>query len=159
MLFLVGIAMPVCFLMLLDTFLELGVDRGDVGSQINSFGGRAYTFLHSWITASRPPNTAHFVTITIGFTVTIVLAIVRKHLFWWPIHPLGYGVSFHMHMFWAAFLISGILKGTILKFGGIRAYRRYVPFFLGLILGDFVIGSTWNILSIILNRPTYTFYY
>ena len=55
-------------------------------------------------------------------------------------------------------MISGILKGTILKFGGIRAYRRYVPFFLGLILGDFVIGSTWNILSIILNRPTYTFY-
>ena len=75
-------------------------------------------------------------TITIGFTVTIVLAIVRKHLFWWPIHPLGYGVSFHMHMFWAAFLISGILKGTILKFGGIRAYRRYVPFSLRLILGD-----------------------
>ena len=159
MLFLVVIAMPLCFLMLLDTFLELGVDRGEVGSQINSFGGRAYTFLHSWITVPRPPNTVHLVTITIGFAVTIVLAIIRKHLFWWPIHPLGYGVSFHMHMFWAAFLISGILKGTILKFGGIRAYRRYVPFFLGLILGDFVIGSAWNILSIILNRPTYTFYY
>lgn len=44
MLFLVGIAMPVCFLMLLDTFLELGVDRGDVGSQINSFGGRVIPF-------------------------------------------------------------------------------------------------------------------
>jgi hypothetical protein len=159
MLFLVVIAMPLCFLMLLDTFLELGVDRGEVGSQINSFGGRAYTFLHSWITVPRPPNAAHLVAIIIGFAVTIFLAIVRKHLFWWPIHPLGYGVSFHMHMFWAAFLISGILKGTILKFGSIRAYRRYVPFFLGLILGDFVIGSAWNILSIILNRPTYTFYY
>ena len=35
-----------------------------------------------------------------------------------------------------------------LNSGGIRAYRRYMPFFLGLILSDFVIGSTWNILSI-----------
>ena len=31
--------------------------------------------------------------------------------------------------------------------------------FLGLALGDFVMGSFWNILSIILDRPTYTFYY
>jgi hypothetical protein len=74
------------------------------------------------------------------------------------IRSLGYEVSFHTHMFWTAFLISGILNGTILKSVGIRACRRYVPFFLGLILGDFVIGNAWNILSIILNRPTYTFY-
>ena len=44
MLFLVGIAMPVCFFDVTGYFLELGVDRGEVGSQINSFGGRVIPF-------------------------------------------------------------------------------------------------------------------
>ena len=159
MLLLIVIAMPLCFLMLLDTFLKLGVDSGKIGNQINSFGGRAYNFLHSWITSPHPVNVPHIIAMTIGFLFTLFLAVIRKHLFWWPIHPLGYGISFHMHMFWAAFSLSGVAKWLILKHGGIRFYIQLVPFFIGLVLGDFTTGSFWNILSIILDRPTYTFYY
>ena len=97
--------------------------------------------------------------IGIGFAVTILLSAVRSRLFWWPIHPLGYGVSFHLHLFWAAFIISALAKWSVLKYGGLGLYRKTVPLFLGLALGDFVMGSIWNILSIILDRPTYTFYY
>jgi hypothetical protein len=96
---------------------------------------------------------------TVGFFVTILLAVIRTRLFWWPIHPLGYGVSFHIHLFWAAFIISAVAKWSVLKYGGIGLYRRAIPLFLGLALGDFVVGSFWNILSIILDRPTYTIYY
>jgi hypothetical protein len=64
-----------------------------------------------------------------------------------------------MYTFWAAFVVAAVAKWVVLKYGGIRLYRRAAPFFLGLILGDFVIGSFWNILSIMINRPTYTFYY
>ena len=159
MLVLIVVAMPLCILMLLDTFFKLGVDSGKVGGQINSFGGRAYNFLQSWLTSPQDANTAHIIAMTVGFVFTLLLAAIRSRLFWWPIHPLGYGVSFHMHLFWAAFLISGVAKWLLLKYGGLRVYRKAVPFFLGLVLGDFVVGSFWNILSIILDRPTYTFYY
>ncbi|MCZ6679723.1 MAG: hypothetical protein O7E52_21035 [Candidatus Poribacteria bacterium] len=159
MLTLIVIAMPLCILMLVNVFFDLGVDSGKVGGQINSFGGRAYRFLHGWLTSPRDADKAHIIAITIGFVFTLVLAVVRTRLFWWPIHPLGYGVAFHMYTFWAAFIVSAVAKWSVLKFGGIRFYRKSVPFFLGLVLGDFVTGSFWNILSIILDRPTYTFYY
>ncbi len=159
MLALIVIAMPLCILMLVDTFFELGVDSGKVGGQINSFGGRAYRFLDGWLSSPQDSDTAHIAAMTIGFFVTIALAAVRTRLFWWPIHPLGYGVSFHIHLFWAAFIISAVAKWSLLKYGGIGLYRKAIPLFLGLALGDFVVGSFWNILSIILDRPTYTFYY
>ena len=159
MLTLIVIAMPLCILMLVNVFFDLGVDTGKVAGQINSFGGRSYRFLHGWLTSPRGADKAHIIAITIGFCFTLFLAAVRTRLFWWPIHPLGYGVSFHMYTFWAAFIVAAGAKWLVLKYGGIRLYRRSVPFFLGLVLGDFVLGSCWNILSIMINRPTYTFYY
>ncbi len=159
MLVLLVVAMPLCILMLVDVFFQLGVDTGKVGGQINSFGGRAYRFLHGWITSPRDADKAHIIAITIGFVFTLLLAAVRSRLFWWPIHPLGYGVAFHMYTFWAAFIVAAVAKWLVLKYGGLRLYRRAVPFFLGLVLGDFVIGSFWNILSILIDCPTYTFYY
>jgi len=159
MLGMVVIAMPVCIWMLLDTFFKLGVDSGRVGGQINSFGGRAYRYLQLWLTNPTDTDVPAVIAMTVGFSFTILLAAIRTRLFWWPLHPLGYGLSFHMHLFWAAFLISCVAKLVILKYGGLRTYRKAVPLFLGLVLGDFVIGSFWNISSIILNRPMYTFYY
>ena len=159
MLVLIVVAMPLCILLLLDTFFKLGVDTGKIGGQVNSFGGRAYRFLSSWLTTPRDADTTHIAVMTIGFSFTLLMATIRSRFFWWPIHPLGYGVSLHMHRFWAAFIISAVAKWALLKYGGIGLYRKAVPLFLGLVLGDFVIGSCWNILGIILSRPTYTFYY
>ncbi len=159
MLALLVVAMPLCILMLLHTFFRLGTDTGRVGGWINGFGRGAYRFLDSWLTAPRDADTHHITAMSVGFSVTLLLAAVRSRFFWWPIHPLGYGVSFHMWMSWAAFVISCVAKWSLLKYGGIGLYRKAVPFFLGLVLGDFVIGSFWNILGILLNTQTYTFYY
>jgi hypothetical protein len=46
---------------------------------------------------------------------------------------------------------------VILKHGGIQAYRRTFPFFLGLVLGDFTIGGVWGIIGLITGEPTYAF--
>ncbi|MDE0301568.1 MAG: hypothetical protein OXN17_23320 [Candidatus Poribacteria bacterium] len=159
MLGLMVIAMPLCILMLLDTFYKLGVDSGRVGAQINSFGGRAYRLLHRSFITPQDSQPAHIAGMVIGFGFTLLLAAVRGRLFWWPIHPLGYGVAFHIHMFWAAFTISAIAKWSLLKYGGIGLYRKAVPLFIGLVLGDFTVGSIWSILGIALNTRTYTFYY
>ena len=155
------VAMPLCILMLLNTFFKLGVDTGRVGGQINSFGGRAYQFLHGWLTSPRDADTGQIAAMTGGFGFTLLLGVIRSRFFGWPIHPLGYGISSssHMFMFWAPFIISGVAKWSLLKYGGIGLYRRAIPLFLGLVLGDFVVGSFWNILSIILDTPTYVFYY
>ena len=79
---------------------------------------------------------------------------------WWPFHPLGYVLidSWAMYNLWTPVLISWLLKSLILRHGGLRAYRRALPFFWGLILGDFVTGGTWLGIGLILNIPVYVFY-
>ena len=41
---------------------------------------------------------------------------------------------------WFPMLLGWAAKGTILRFGGMKQFRAWIPFFLGLILGDIVIG-------------------
>jgi hypothetical protein len=36
-------------------------------------------------------------------------------------------------------------------------YRKATPFFLGVVLGEFIIGSIWNLLGVALQRPMYRF--
>ena len=50
------------------------------------------------------------------------------------------------------------LKGLTLRYGGLPTYRRFVPFFLGLILGDCVMGSLWALIGLALNTRTYNFF-
>ncbi len=40
----------------------------------------------------------------------------------------------------------------------ITANRTAIPFFLGLILGDYTMGSLWAILGPVLGIPTYKIY-
>jgi len=40
-------------------------------------------------------------------------------------------------------------------FGGLKFYKRALPFFIGLILGDYVIASLWTFVGIILNIDMY----
>ena len=74
-------------------------------------------------------------------------------------HPLGYPLAgyYHFDKLWFPFFISWAVKWTLLKYGGIKAYRRAFPLFLGLVLGEFIMGSIWGILGLLTGRPTYAF--
>jgi hypothetical protein len=60
---------------------------------------------------------------------------------------------------WSSIFVSWLIKFVILKYGGINSYRRSVPFFMGLILGDYLIGGFWNSLGVFMRIPTYTFWH
>ena len=49
-----------------------------------------------------------------------------------------------MNWLWISLVISTIAKWLIIKQGGLQLHRKAVPFFLGLILGEFVAGSLWS---------------
>ena len=82
----------------------------------------------------------------IGALVMGALMLAQRCWLWWPLHPLGYPISsvFSWMMFNA--FLAWLIKGVVLKYGGVRLYRAVRPFFLGLILGQFVIyGAFWII--------------
>ena len=82
----------------------------------------------------------------IGALVMGLLMLAQRYWIWWPLHPLGYPISsVFSWMMWNA-LLAWLIKGSILKYGGVRLYEAVRPFFLGLILGQFVtFGAFWVI--------------
>ena len=56
---------------------------------------------------------------------------------WWPFHPIGFAVAvgWLTSQIWFSALICWILKGSIVRFGGVHLFQRLKPFFSGLSWG------------------------
>jgi len=53
-----------------------------------------------------------------------------------------------MNLVWLPLMIAWLLKVIALKFGGLQFYRKAIPFFLGLILGQMIVGSLWSLIGL-----------
>ena len=53
---------------------------------------------------------------------------------------------------------SWTAKVIILKIGEIGLYRKALLFFLGLILGEYMVGGAWVVVRLITGFPVYSFY-
>ena len=75
-----------------------------------------------------------------------LLLFLRQRLPWWPLHPIGYPIATTYPIVsydWFALFLAWVLKGLALRHGGVRTYRSLLPFFLGLILGEFSTACLW----------------
>jgi len=92
-----------------------------------------------------------------GAVVTLLLTTLRTRFVWWPLHPIGYVVAqtFTMDWLWCPTFIGWACKALVLRYGGMNAYRRTLPFFLGLVVGDMVVSSLWTLLFLAFNIPGY----
>jgi len=124
-----------------------------------SFGWGPFRRLQRWLTIPTHFDSISTTFVTLGLAFTILLTFMRWKFIWWPLSPIGYAISgsYTMNIFWLSFLIGWGVKGLLLKQGGLKAHRQMTPFFLGLILGEFMMGSVWSIASIIFHRPMYDF--
>ena len=86
--------------------------------------------------------------------------LLRGAFLWWPLHPAGValGLSYAMNYFWFCVFVAWLVKLLIIRYGGMRAHKRAIPFFLGLILGDYTVGALWSLLGLLLHQPTYKIY-
>ena len=123
-------------------------------------GAESYNRLAGWLTQPVPPASTGLYYIAAGFVLTLALSLMRVSFVWWPFHPAGYALalSYAMEYFWLPIFIAWGLKLLIIRYGGIALHRRVIPFFLGLILGDYTMGALWAIIGPILGVPTYKIY-
>jgi hypothetical protein len=63
-----------------------------------------------------------------------------------------------MNPFWFSIFLSWAIKSALLRYGGLRLYRRNIPLFLGLILGEFIADSGVSIAGTLLKVRTYIWY-
>jgi len=134
----------------------------DLGARAKGrmFSGESYVRLSSWLLAPQGTNWYAISAIGVGFVFAMFLQTMRMRFMWWPFHPLGFAISgnWEMNLVWMPLLIASILKAVITNYFGHQAYQRAAPVFLGLILGQFVVGSILNIVSIALHVPSYMFW-
>ena len=86
--------------------------------------------------------------------------MIRGRWIGFPFHPVGYAIasSWGMSVLWVPMLIAWVIKLVILRYGGLATYRKCVPFFLGVILGECLMGGFWNLTGIARQVPTYAFW-
>jgi hypothetical protein len=87
--------------------------------------------------------------------VALLLGVVRTTFVKSPFHPLGYilatAYSDHTTIFFPM-LVAWACKSLVLKAGGLPLYRRFIPFFLGLVIGQYAIaGILWPLLTLTLS--------
>ncbi len=150
----------VAFWVQLHLYYQFGADSGYYGPWALGYGRQYFSRLTNWITYPLDTDWIGLIFIGIGFSVMMVLTYLRVKFFWLPLHPLGYVMASNQEMsdLWIPLIIALTLKWLILRHGGIRSYRRVVPFFLGLVLGDYLMGTTWSLLNVLLNTTMYQFY-
>lgn len=84
---------------------------------------------------------------------------MKLRLSWWPLHPLGFAVStsYSIGTLWLPMMIAWAAKLVTFKAGGLSAYRTMLNFFLGPVLGDFIMGCLWPIVRWVLKTSTHSF--
>jgi hypothetical protein len=124
-----------------------------IGNEV--FGQR----LERWINNPTNPNIGGTQSMIIGAGMTSILYFLRHQYIWWPFHPIGYVMTAAtwggLSDFWFSVFLGWLLKFIILKVFGLKAHQRAIPFFLGLVMGDYISVSIWALIGTLFNIPTY----
>ena len=143
------------FLYLLYETGALAVHGYIVGIGNEVFGRR----LERWINNPTGPNWDGTQSMGIGAAMTWILYFLRHKFMWWPFHPIGYVMTAAtwggLADFWFSVFLGWLVKFIILAVFGLRAHQRAIPFFLGLVMGDYVFVGMWALLGTLFNIPTY----
>ncbi len=156
-----AIAMGIAFLLgsacTFWSFLHLTYMRGN--NPMIGHNWAQWNLIASWLHYPQPPNVPGIIFMVFGGLLTFGMIWMRTRFLWWPLHPAGYalGMNFGVEYFWTCTLIAWALKVIITRYGGHKTHQRALPFFYGVILGEFLVGAFWSALSVVLQRKLYDF--
>ena len=95
-----------------------------------------------------------------GAAFMTFLMFMHRTFGWWKLSPVGYlmGRSHALGRIWLSVFIGWLANGLILRYGGLRLYRRLMPFFIGLILGEFFSVVLWLGVDSIIGKALHDFF-
>jgi len=152
------ISIVVSYANVLRIYYLKGADTPRINPWRVNMGKIPYIWLHNWLIYPQTPDYAGMVYVIGGAAMVLFLSVMSSRYVWWILHPVGYtyaSTAGNMYLLWSGMLVCSITKLLILKFGGVRKYRQWLPFFIGLLLGDYVIASIWSIIGTIIGMPMY----
>jgi hypothetical protein len=125
-----------------------------------AFSSDAWRRMENWMNFPESARVPASVATGVGLLFTFFLGGMRTRFTWWLWHPVGYATcsSWSMSKLWACIFVAWLAKSLITRYGGAKAYQNAIPFFVGLVIGEFLVGSFWGILGAVLRMPVYHFW-
>lgn len=84
----------------------------------------------------------------VGLAITLALTFLKMRFQWWPLHPVAYPIAIAstIQSMTVAIFATWLFKSLLLRYGGLRAHRTALPFFLGLLAGGATIALLQRLL-------------
>jgi len=84
-----------------------------------------------------------------GAGIMLILVLCYQRFYWWPIHPIGYLTAYSsaMRILWVSFFLGWLFNAVCMKYGGVVLFRKMQFLFIGLIIGDLLMGGIWAIIG------------
>jgi len=139
----------------------LGQGTAKVAGTQRYFGREAYNLMTARMGDTvRGPHWDSLLGIGAGAGITLLLQSLRTRSVGFPFHPVGYALSsgYTSTFLWSTALITWVFKLLLFRYAGLAGYRRAAPFFLGLLLGEFIVGSLISLLGVVMGTRMYVFW-
>jgi hypothetical protein len=99
-----------------------------------------------------PPETSGWVRsfALVGAAVMLLLVIGYHRFYWWPLHPIGYLTCYSsaMRILWFSFFVGWLCNALCMRYGGVELFKKVRFLFIGLIVGDFLMGGIWALVGL-----------
>ncbi|MHB0997598.1 MAG: DUF6785 family protein [Armatimonadota bacterium] len=137
---------------LLTTF-QIYYNRGAATANVANMGqvwvgAEAWGRHLGWMNNPKPPQITDIAKIGTSASIVLLLSMARNIWFSFPLHPIGYAFacSYAMEYIWNIVLITWAIKTVVVRYGGLNLYRRSLPLFFGIALGDAVTQFIWALI-------------
>lgn len=142
----------------LQMYYANGADTGNVMRwRVLDKANQPWNDLGHWLHDPQAGKSSAVTGMAAGFAITCLLTVLRSRFVGFALHPAAYvlNTSFANDFFWCDMFGAWLIKSLVLRYGGLGLYRQAMPFFLGLILGDFVTGAAWSIAGTLLHQSLF----
>ncbi len=128
---------------------HLGLGSGKVDQALIFHARIGVQTLEEWLTLPTPPDWGGVAAIGVGASAVIALMALKLWIPLWPLHPVAFPLGFDMTVddMLPALVVTWLAKSLLLRYGGLRAHRKALPLFLGLIAGSAAVAFLRAVLS------------
>jgi hypothetical protein len=143
----------------LSQFYELGAATAKSNAYVVNKTQIAMREMHGLAVNRVPSDYMGVGAMILAGAFTFLLSLLQVRFLGFPFSPVGYVLSntYTMNAFFVPFFLTWLIKLVVQRWGGSSLYRRSIPFFLGLILGDIVIQAFWTFVGRLIDAPVYQF--
>ncbi len=142
--------------------LHVGYSEGVLAKCVGNgawTAGEQFNWLNNAMQNGLKPDPGRWGAVGASAGLVALLFSLRARYAWFPLHPLGYCIGNELRWHWMPFLVAWAIKLIVLRHGGLKLYRKTLPFFLGLVLGDYTMASVWSLIGVFWHVPTYQMFH